>query len=155
MSVTKKILLALLVVFIVIQFVKPDKNQSSADSPNDIFSHYQAPDSTKQLIRTVCYDCHSNNTAYPWYAEIQPVAWWLAHHVDEGKAEMNFSEFASYAPKKADHKLEELVEMVSEEEMPLQSYTILHKNARLSDSQRLSITNWAKQVRAQIQPNIK
>ena len=86
MSITKKILIGLLGVFIIIQFIKPDKNQSYAVTPNDIFANYQAADSTKQLIRTVCYDCHSNNTVYPWYAEIQPLAWWLADHVKEGKS---------------------------------------------------------------------
>lgn len=155
MSLTKKILAGLFIVLIVIQFIKPDKNQSSADTPNDIFAHYQAPDSIKQLIHTACYDCHSNNTAYPWYSEIQPVAWWLADHVKEGKSEINFSEFASYTPKKGDHKLEELIEMVKEEEMPLKSYTLIHGDARLSNAQRVAITNWAEQVRAQIKPNIR
>lgn len=155
MTTVKKILIGLLVVLIVIQFIKPDKNQSSAETPNDIFAHYQAPDSIKQLIHTACYDCHSNNTVYPWYAEVQPVAWWLADHVNEGKSEMNFSEFASYAPKKGDKKLDELVEKVKEGEMPLKSYTIIHGNARLSDAQRLAITDWAEQVRGQIKPNIR
>lgn len=155
MTTVNKILIGLLVILVIIQFIKPDKNQSSADTPNDIFAHYQAPDSIKQLIHTACYDCHSNNTVYPWYAEVQPVAWWLADHVNEGKSELNFSEFASYAPKKADKKLDELVEKVKEGEMPLKSYTILHGNARLSDAQRLAITDWAEQVRGQIKPNIR
>ncbi|MFA6944806.1 MAG: heme-binding domain-containing protein [Pedobacter sp.] len=155
MSKTKKVLIALLAVFIVIQFIKPEKNQSTADTPSDIFSHYQAADNTKQLIHTACYDCHSNNTVYPWYAEIQPVAWWLADHVKEGKSELNFSEFASYSAKKGDHKLEEMVEMLKEGEMPLKSYTLVHGEARLSDAQRTELSNWAEQVRAQIKPAIK
>jgi len=155
MSTTKKILIVLLAIFIIIQFFRPEKNQSIAESPNDIFAHYQASENTKQLIHTSCYDCHSNNTVYPWYAEIQPVAWWLADHVNEGKSELNFSEFASYSPKKGDHKLEELVEMIKEEEMPLKSYTLIHGDARLSDVQRDELSKWAEEVRAQIQPNIK
>jgi hypothetical protein len=124
MSIIKKILIALLGVLIFIQFIKPVKNQSDAVTPNDIFANFQTADSTKQLIRTACYDCHSNNTVYPWYAEIQPISWWLADHVKEGKSELNFSEFASYKPKKADHKLEEVIEMIQEGEMPLKSYTL-------------------------------
>ncbi|MDP3468110.1 MAG: heme-binding domain-containing protein [Daejeonella sp.] len=155
MSTTKKILIVLLAIFIIIQFFRPEKNQSIAESPNDIFAHYQASENTKQLIHTSCYDCHSNNTVYPWYAEIQPVAWWLADHVNEGKSELNFSEFASYSPKKGDHKLEELVEMIKEEEMPLKSYTLIHGDARLSDVQRDELSKWAEEVRALIQPNIK
>jgi cytochrome c553 len=155
MSITKKILIAILVVFIIIQFIKPAKNQSSAVTPNEIFANFQTADSTKQLIRTACYDCHSNNTVYPWYAEIQPAAWWLADHVNEGKSELNFSEFASYKPKKADHKLEEMVEMLKEGEMPLKSYTLIHNDAKLSDAQREELSKWAESLRAQIQPNIK
>ena len=155
MSKTKKILIALLAVFIIIQLFRPEKNQSAAESPNDIFAHYQATENTKQLIHTACYDCHSNNTVYPWYAEIQPVAWWLADHVNEGKSELNFSEFASYTPKKGDHKLEELVEKIKEGEMPLKSYTLIHGDARLSDVQRTELSKWAEEVRAQIQPKIQ
>jgi hypothetical protein len=155
MSITKKILIALLGVFIIIQFIKPVKNQSNAVTPDDIFANFQSENSTKQLIRTACYDCHSNNTVYPWYAEIQPLAWWLADHVKEGKSELNFSEFASYKPKKADHKLEEVIEMIQEGEMPLKSYTLIHGNAKLSDGQKKAIITWAEGLRSQIQPNIK
>jgi len=155
MSITKKILIALLGVLIIIQFIKPTKNQSDAVTPNDIFANFQAADTTKQLIRTACYDCHSNNTVYPWYAEIQPVAWWLSDHVNEGKSELNFSEFASYKPKKADHKLEEVIEMIQEGEMPLKSYTLIHGNAKLSEAQKTGIINWANELRNQIKPTIK
>lgn len=154
MSIIKKILVALLGVLILIQFIKPAKNQSTAVTPDDIFANFQSADSTKQLIRTACYDCHSNNTVYPWYAEIQPVAWWLADHVNEGKSELNFSEFASYKPKKADHKLEEVIEMIQEGEMPLKSYTLIHGEAKLSEAQKISIINWAEDLRKQIKPNI-
>ena len=155
MSITKKILIALLGVLIIIQFIKPTKNQSDAVTPNDIFANFQAADTTKQLIRTACYDCHSNNTVYPWYAEIQPVAWWLSDHVNEGKSELNFSEFASYKPKKADHKLEEVIEMIQEGEMPLKSHTLIHGNAKLSEAQKTGIINWANELRNQIKPTIK
>ena len=155
MSITKKILIGLLGVFIIIQFIKPDKNQSDVVTPNDIFANFQSENSTKQLIQTACYDCHSNNTVYPWYAEIQPLAWWLADHVKEGKSELNFSEFATYKPKKADHKLEEVIEMIQEGEMPLKSYTLIHDNAKLSDGQKKAIITWAEGLRSQIQPNIK
>lgn len=155
MSVTKKVLLGLLMVFIIIQFVRPEKNVSATPTPNDLFAHYQAPDSLKQLIKSACYDCHSNNTTYPWYAEVQPVAWWLDDHIKVGKRKFNFSEFAGYTAKKADHKMEELMEMVKEEEMPLQSYTIIHTDSRLTDAQRRAMTDWAAGIRKELQPNIK
>ena len=155
MSISKKFLIALSVVLIVIQFIKPAKNQSIAPTPNDIFANFEASESTKQLIQTSCYDCHSNNTVYPWYSEIQPVSWWIADHINEGKSELNFSEFASYTPKKADHKLEEVIEMIQEGEMPLKSYTLIHGNAKLSEVQKTEIITWAKELRNQIKPNIK
>jgi hypothetical protein len=155
MSKTSKVLLALLAVFVIIQFFRPEKNQSAAATPDDLFAHYQAPDSLKQLVKSACYDCHSNNTTYPWYAQVQPVAWWLDDHIKEGKREFNFSEFASYPAKKADHKMEELIEMVKGEEMPLQSYTIIHDDARLTNEQRVALTDWAAKIRKEIQPKIK
>jgi len=155
MSTTRKILITLLVLFVIIQFFRPEKNQSVAESPNDIFAHYRTPENTKQLIHTACYDCHSNHTNYPWYAEVQPIAWWLSDHVNEGKSELNFSEFASYTPKKADHKMEEFVEMIKEGEMPLKSYTYIHGDAKLSDAQRTELAKWAEEIRSQIQADIK
>lgn len=139
----KKIAIGLLVVLVIIQFFKPDRNISSEKSTNDITNKYAVPASVQEILKTSCYDCHSNNTVYPWYANIQPVAWWLADHVNEGKKELNFSEFLTYSPKKAHHKLEEVNEMVKEGEMPLQSYTIIHQNAKLSEPQKLEIASWA------------
>lgn len=149
MNIIKKLSYILLAIFVLIQFFRPEKNQSLQQRQNDIFLSFPASESTKQLVQTACYDCHSNNTVYPWYAEVQPVAWWIADHVNEGKSELNFSEFLSYSPKKADHKLEEVIEMIQENEMPLQSYTIIHGNARLSNAQKDEIINWAKGLRAE------
>jgi hypothetical protein len=139
----KKIAIGLLVALVIIQFFRPARNISPEKSPNDITNKYAVPASVEEIMKTSCTDCHSNNTVYPWYANIQPVAWWLADHVNEGKRELNFSEFSTYSPKKAHHKLEEVIEMVKEGEMPLQSYTIIHQNAKLSEPQKLELANWA------------
>jgi hypothetical protein len=148
----KKILTVLLAVFIVIQFFRPTKNQSTAPTPDDIFNHYAAPDSIKSLIHRSCYDCHSNNTLYPWYAEIQPVAWWLDHHIEEGKGELNFSDFEAFNIRFKSRKLDEVIDLVRNEEMPLKSYLISHSEARLSPAQRVGIIKWADQVRNNIKP---
>ncbi len=152
MKRSTKIILGFLAVLVIIQFIKPEKNQSVLDPVKDVFNDYPATDSTKQLIVSSCYDCHSNNTYYPWYSTIQPVAWWLDSHVQEGKAELNFSEFITYDAKKADHKLEETIEMVKEKEMPLESYTWIHDHSRLTDAQRDAIINWAEEARKKIVP---
>jgi hypothetical protein len=146
----KKIAWFLLIALIVIQFIKPAKNQSTQKSANDISTLAAVPANVQAVLDKACNDCHSNNTRYPWYSNIQPIAWWLAHHVDEGKGELNFSEFASYSPKKQAHKLEETIEMVKEGEMPLDSYTWTHKDAILTTEEKLAISAWADELRKSI-----
>jgi uncharacterized membrane protein len=147
MSLAKKILIALALVLILIQFVRPERNVSAARQPNDIFVKFPASNSVQMLVKKACYDCHSNNTTYPWYINVQPVGLWLEHHIKEGKAELNFSEFASYPAKKGDHKLKEVIEQVNEKEMPLSSYTLIHQDARLTDEERNLIVEWARESR--------
>jgi hypothetical protein len=101
-------------------------------------------------LEKACYDCHSNNTVYPWYANVQPVGFWLDDHVNEGKGELNFDEFLTYPPKKARHKMEKVVEEVKEGGMPLDSYTWIHKNALLTPEEKTEITAWADNIAKQI-----
>lgn len=147
----KKILYGLLAVLVIMQFIRPERNVSEIPSANDIRVQYPMPANVESILKRACYDCHSNNTSYPWYTNIQPIGWWMQHHVDEGKAELDFSEFATYSPKKADHKLEEVVEMVEEKEMPLESYTWIHKDAVLSTEEIEIVTQWANELRSVIQ----
>ncbi|WP_338874471.1 heme-binding domain-containing protein [Spirosoma sp. SC4-14] len=146
----RNILIGLLVVLVLIQFIRPEKNQSSGPSPNDIATKYTVPTDVQHVLSRSCYDCHSNNTTYPWYDNIQPIAWWLAHHIEEGKDELNFSEFATYSPKRARHKLEEVGEAVTDGWMPLESYLWIHHDAKLSPENAKLIANWASQLRNQI-----
>ncbi|HCN83179.1 MAG TPA: cytochrome C [Sphingobacteriaceae bacterium] len=150
MSLTKKILLILAVILVGIQFIHSAKNQSVKEEPGDIFANYPASDNVKKLVRTACYDCHSNNTIYPWYSNIQPVAWWLDHHVKEGKKELNFSEFATFTVKRKKDKLKKIGEELKEKGMPLPSYLLVHRESRLTDPQREAITTWAEEARKQI-----
>lgn len=139
----KKVLLGFLVLLVAIQFFQPERNSSNEFSANHISKKYTIPDDVNLILEKACNDCHSNNTHYPWYANVQPVAWWLNHHIEEGKAEINFDEFLNYPAKKARHKMEEVNEMVKEGEMPLNSYTWVHKDAKLDQSEKLAIANWA------------
>lgn len=141
----KKVLLGLGIVLIIIQFIRPDKNESN-DLTYDVSTKYEVPDDVSQLLQVSCNDCHSNKTEYPWYANVQPVAWWLNDHVVDGKRHLNFSEFTKMPIAIQNHKLEETIEMVEEKEMPLPSYTNfgLHKEANLSEEQRQKIIVWAK-----------
>lgn len=140
----RKILLILVAVFVIIQFFHPDKNTD--DSPaesNDIGKVINVPDDVQDILQKSCYDCHSNNTDYPWYAEIQPVGWWLNSHINKGKSELNFNEFATYSLQRRYKKLEEIMEEVKENKMPLSSYTLIHKDAVLNKDQKLALSSWA------------
>jgi hypothetical protein len=151
----KKILLGLLLLFVVIQLFRPEKNKSEVEQVNDISKVYQVPTEVGQLLKISCYDCHSNNTNYPWYANIQPVAWWLNNHITEGKRELNFSEFATYSPKKQAHKLDEVAELVSGGDMPLSSYTVIHGDAKLNNDQKKQLVDWANSLKAEIEMKVK
>lgn len=144
----KKILLVLLAVFLVMQVIRPKLDNKSGDVTNSIATITSIPGETDQLLKSSCYDCHSNTTVYPWYAHIQPVGWWLDDHVNEGKKELNFDEFTTYSLRRQYHKLEEVVEMVKEKEMPLNSYTWIHKDADLTPEQRQQLISWADKLMA-------
>jgi hypothetical protein len=141
----KKILIGLIVVFVLMQFFHPEKNISD-DNTNAISTKYTVPDKVKYTLKAACNDCHSNKTAYPWYNNMQPVAWWLNHHVDEGKHKLNFSNFTTRPIAFQNHSFEDIVEQMEKKEMPLPSYTYLglHKDANLSEEQSNAIINWAK-----------
>ncbi len=141
----KKILIALLVVLVAIQFVRPARNVS-ADTTKDISTLYPMPDSVKVVVNKACADCHSNKTVYPWYASVAPLSFWLDHHVNEGKGEINFNEFASYRIGKQNHKLKEVIEQIQENKMPLSSYTLIHKEAKLTDAEKEILIDWCQNI---------
>lgn len=138
-------------VFIIIQFFPIDKTNPTTNEGMDFLKIKNTPEPIAKLIRNSCYDCHSNETKYPFYSNIQPVAWLLKNHIDEGRKELNFSTFATYEPKRQAHKLEEAAEYVEQKNMPLESYTLGHSDAKLSDEQRRQLVNYFRMVQKQIQ----
>lgn len=141
----RKILLALGAVLIIIQFFRPAKNLSN-ERTHDITTKYLLPDSVTAILNVACNDCHSDKTEYPWYAQVQPIAWWLNQHISDGKRHLNFSDFTSRPIAIQNHKFEETIEMIEEEEMPLPSYTWfgLHGGAKLTSQQRQLLVDWAQ-----------
>ncbi|CAA7386507.1 heme-binding domain-containing protein [Chryseobacterium fistulae] len=136
---------------IVIQFFDTDKNIAAVASKNAIEKHYQVSAYVQKLLKESCYDCHSNTTVYPWYNNIQPVKWWLQDHVKSGKRHFNFDEFNSYSKEKKLKKLDEVAETIKNGEMPLASYTIIHQNAKLSDTEKSAIEQWVKDIKKQVE----
>ena len=149
-KILKKIFIGLLIIFVVIQFFRPGKNRSDGISAHDISTKYPVPDSVQAILKIACNDCHSNNTRYPWYAEIQPVAWWLNNHIKDGKIALNFSYFTSYRIKKQLHRLDDINEQVKKNEMPLSPYTLIHTDANLTAQQKLTLANWTESLRDSI-----
>ncbi len=147
----KKILITLLVLLVIIQFIHPEKNKATGPQNNAMATRITVPDNIKNILAKACNDCHSNNTRYPWYAHIQPVHWWLNHHVNDGKSELNFDEYANRSLRYQYHKMEEIAEQVEKGEMPLDSYTWMHPDARLSDTEKKELLEWTKNVRADME----
>ncbi|MBS1573231.1 MAG: heme-binding domain-containing protein [Bacteroidetes bacterium] len=140
-----------IVLLVAIQFFKTKENKSIQVSENAITQHYDVPENIQKILKISCYDCHSNNTVYPWYSKVQPIKWWLADHVNEGKAKLNFDEFNAYTTKKKLHKLDEVIETIRDNEMPLKSYTLIHGDAKLSESDKQDIEAWVKNIKNEIQ----
>jgi len=140
----------LIFLLIAIQFYRPAKNIQKTHPKTNIFEVEQASEDVQDLIATSCYDCHSNNTAYPWYNNVAPVSWWLANHVDEGKDELNFDMWGTYSLKRKNKKLKEIKEQLEEGEMPLESYLWIHNDASLTQDQIKSIIDWARTLNPDI-----
>ena len=145
MRLLKKIGLALVVVLVVMQAFKPEKNISDDHSKN-IATRYPVPKEVDAILVKTCNDCHSNNTKYPWYAGVQPLAWWINDHVVDGKKHFNLDDFANYSLRKQYHKMEEVIEQIKEGEMPLESYRLIHQEAKLTQAEQALLTNWAQSV---------
>lgn len=140
----KKILIVILVAFVIIQFFPIDKTNPPVNIGMDFVNIKDTPENIAQVLKTSCYDCHSNETKYPWYSSIAPSSWFLKNHIDEGRKELNFSTFAVYESKRQIHKMEECIEMIEKKEMPLESYYIGHQNAKLTDQQSQMLIKYFK-----------
>lgn len=144
-SMKKKILYTVIIAFVCIQFYRPAKNINTQAQPNHIANVYPTSTEVNRILKKACNDCHSNNTVYPWYANIQPVSMWLTNHVNEGKEEINFDDFGTYTVRRQYKKMKEIIKQVKEEkEMPLASYTWIHKDAILTDAEINTLASWAK-----------
>lgn len=152
MKILKLAGLAFLAAFAAIQFARPARNLGEAEGPDSIVRHHEVPANVHKILQRSCYDCHSNRTTYPWYAEVQPVRWWLDSHVSEGKRRLNLSEFARYDANEQAQKLDEIVDTVAiAKSMPLPSYTWVHRDAILTQAEITAVADWAEELRDEIE----
>ena len=146
----KKILIIIIVGFILIQFFPIDKTNPTATPKMDFLQIKNTPEKTANIIRNACYDCHSNESKYPWYSNVQPIAWFLENHIKEGRKELNFSTFATYDKKRQADKLNKAAEMVESDEMPLDSYVIAHPEAKLGAADKKIVIDYFKMMEQDI-----
>lgn len=144
----KKILLGILAIFILIQFFRPEKNNSKNEM-NAMSTVMEIPVEVTKIIQTSCADCHTNSTNYPWYSEIAPVSWYLAQHVEEGKEHLNFSEWTTYNKDQQEHIIKDIKEVLNDREMPLKSYLLIHKDAKLTENQYQIMYDWANSIKVE------
>jgi hypothetical protein len=142
MKLQKKILAGVAVTFLALQLVRPTENAAATSGPGDLFAKHGAPEPVRRLLVGACFDCHSDQTRYPWYAEIEPVGWWLAGHVRDGRAALNFSTLGSLSAKEGAHRLDQCVDTVNHGEMPPGSYQLMHGDARLGSEEKALLTAW-------------
>lgn len=147
MKTVKIILLILLVAFVGIQFIPTERNQTDIVPVTDFMLVNNVPNNIKNKLQVSCYDCHSNNTKYHWYNKIQPVAWFLEEHIKDGKKELNFSEWESLSNRRKASKLRSIIKQLESGEMPLDSYTLIHKDAKLSSEETNEIINFIVQLK--------
>ncbi len=148
MKIAKIILLVFFLIFVALQFFRPAKNSGSTDPSKDVSAAVPVPPEVVAILKESCYDCHSNSTRYPWYAEVMPAGWFLAGHIDNAKSQMNFSEFTTGSLRRQYHKFEEITEQIDLGEMPLPSYLILHSASELSAEKKQLLLTWAEDSRA-------
>jgi hypothetical protein len=150
----KKTLTAIAVIlafaFIVIQFIRPDLTNPPVEQAQTLEASTAVPENVRLILARSCADCHTNNTAFPWYAKIQPSAWFLADHIREGRAELNFSVWNTYASNRKRKKLDEMCQQVTEREMPLPSYLWIHRDAQMTDDDVKTLCGWAEAEREKI-----
>ena len=134
--------------FLALQFFRPARNVSTAaPGPDDFLVRYAVPEPFRHELQASCYDCHSNHTRYPWYANVQPVGWWLQSHVNDGKRHLNLSAFGQYSDERQADKIDDMIEELTFRTMPLKSYTFIHRHAKLTVRESNALADWLSNLR--------
>ncbi|MCB0439537.1 MULTISPECIES: heme-binding domain-containing protein [Flavobacteriaceae] len=147
MKIVKIIAWIALIALVAIQFFPVDYNQSETIPQTDFMLVNNVPVTVEKSLQVSCYDCHSNNTQYPWYNKVQPVAWFLEGHIKKGKEELNFSEWDSYSSRRKNSKLRSIISQIEDDKMPLKSYTFIHSNAVFTNTKKQEIIKYFNQLK--------
>jgi cytochrome c553 len=148
----KRSLIALALLFVSLQFIRPARTNPAIDPARTIQAHTQLTPEVEAILARACLDCHSHQTRWPWYSHVAPVSWFVIDHVNHGRSHLNFSEWMKNDRVKTLKQLEEIEEEVNSHSMPLSSYTLMHRKAKLSEADIRTITEWAQSERRRLQP---
>lgn len=135
------------VLLVAVQFVRPARTNPQVDESRDLQQQIAVPAEVARLLDRACYDCHSNRTRWPWYSNLAPVSWFVTDHVNEGRRQLNFSDWAGYDKQKQQHLLEGVGDTVRQDFMPLSSYTLIHRQAALTAAEKKQLADWADAAR--------
>ena len=150
----KWIFAALVVVFVLLQFTSPPRTNPPVAPGHDLMATNPPPPEIAALLHAACYDCHSDETRWPWYSHIAPVSWLVADDVTRGRERLNFSDWPRALPERAAKRLERISEEVDDKDMPPGKYILLHPEARLTAGQREQLMHWADPEAARLKPAV-
>lgn len=143
-------IIIIVILFAGMQFIRPAKTNPATDESRTLSAHAQVSPEVETIFKRACYDCHSHATAWPWYSNVAPVSWFVIDHVDHGRKHLNFSDWARYNRNDADELLAGIHKTVTARSMPLSSYLILHPEAKLTDADIRTVSDWAKTERQRL-----
>lgn len=146
MKLLRILFILLVAVFVVLQFFGIDRTNPEFDPSNDMISMEKPPKDIEKILRSTCYDCHSNETNWPWYSYIAPTSWMIEEHVIDGRDNLNLSDWGEYELEDRAYIIEEMIEEIEDKEMPLPGYDMLHPDAKLSDEQKEALFNWLRSI---------
>lgn len=138
----KKVLILIVVILVGIQFITIDKTNPPIDEKKDFINLINPPNNLGTTIKNACYDCHSYNTKYPWYADVAPISWLIKEHVNNGRNHLNFSIWPDYKERKKGTKIEECIDMIKSGEMPMKGYIIFHPEAEITQERKMELLKW-------------
>ncbi len=148
--ILRVLLITLVIFFIIIQFIPNELPEGSFDETKDLLYLEQVPENIQAILKTSCYDCHSNQTEYPWYSHVAPVSWLVIRDIREGRDEVNFSDWGNLKRRSKIKVLSNIADEIKSGEMPLPIYLIIHRNAKLNDQQQEELIEWTNQLIDQI-----
>ena len=150
-----KIVLVIVGILFLIQFIRIDQTNLKVDEGKDFSSDRLVPEDIRIIVKRSCYDCHSNETTYPWYANVAPISWWIKGHVNDARKLINFSEWENYSNEEKARKLMNSVAYIKPDQMPLSSYVSQHPEAKLTTKNKKVLMDWMKEEAEKLNPNLK